>query len=419
MADLALDSDKLNERPDVSRMWMSQYGLAYLGSCVAWAAPSQLLLGNQLMLMRPDDKENALSLLMMLGGAVMVVTSLFSGHVSDRTRSRIGRRLPWILGGAAVCAVCLVLLADAQNYIVLLVLWCIFQMFMAFVTNNLLTLGSDAAPQRQFGVISGVLGATYTLGLVGGTVIAAELQLDVAYYICAAVVIVLCAQLATGDGLRTLLRSESYGSTSLAGGVDTQMQMHATAQHARYRDYWWVFASRFVVNIGNYVALFYLLFYLADHIGVAAPNDAVLMLTIIYAAFTVVTSLLSGALSDRLGRRKIFVIFAALGVAIATVIMAFAHTMVMVVLGAIILGIAWGVFTAVDQAMINESLPSARHRARDISIMTLTVGITNMISGGIAAFALHHLGGYPGLYLLCAVVSVIGAVLVIPVRSSR
>ncbi|WP_246394909.1 MFS transporter [Corynebacterium anserum] len=203
-------STDVNQRPDVSRTWLTQYGLAYFGSCIGWAAPSQLLLGNQLMILRPEDKENALSLLMMIGGAAMVITSLFTGYLSDRTRSKIGRRMPWILAGTAICTACLALMPGSPNFALLVGLWAVFQIFMAFVTNNLLTLGPDVAPQRQFGMISGVLGATYTLGLVLGTVVASAVALAPAYYITAGLLMVLVCQMATGPGLRKLLEAERH-----------------------------------------------------------------------------------------------------------------------------------------------------------------------------------------------------------------
>lgn len=410
---------ELNQRPDVSKGWLTQYGLAYFGSCIGWAAPSQLLLGNQLMILRPEDKENALSLLMMIGGAAMVITSLFTGYLSDRTKTKIGRRMPWILAGAAICAVCLVVMPGSPNYALLVGLWVVFQIFMAFVTNNLLTLGPDVAPQRQFGMISGVLGATYTLGLVLGTVVASSVALTPAYYITAGLLLVLVCQMVTGPGLRKLLEAEAHTEQFGDDATESVFTDTVTLEKGAYRDYWWVFTSRFVVHIGNYVALFYLLYYLQDHIGVEDPDGGVMLLTVIYAACTILTAVLGGNLSDKLKRRKIFVIVASWSVAVATLIMAFAHSLTTVIIAAVILGLAWGVFTSVDQALINESLPSEKNRARDVSIMTLTVGITNMVSGGIAALALNYLGGYSGLYLLCGAVCILGSAFVLPVKSSR
>lgn len=458
------------QRPKVTKGWISRYGLAYFGSCVGWAGPSQLLLGNQLMLMRPDDKETALSLIMMLGGAAMVVTSLVTGLLSDRTRSKWGRRMPWVLAGSTLCSLCLVYAPTAPNFLLLVIMWGVFQVSMAFVTNNLLTIGPDVAPPSQYGTISGVLGASYTLGLVAGTVLASSLNIKSAYWAIAFVLIVTTVQMRFGSALRVILHAErqafephdvfdltpaefrlSHPTEDTALSADPSTTGSPTAAHSltvthspsvdspsadspsahspsadspssadarSYRDYWWIFGSRFVIHLGNFTALFYLLFYLADHLNVSDPNGGVMMLTIIFAGCTVATSIISGSLSDRMGKRKIFVILSASAIAVATLLMAFAQNMITVIIAAIILGLAWGVFSSVDQALINEALPSEKNRSRDISIMTLTVGISNMIAGGVAALALHHLGGYPGLYGLCAAVSLIGTLLVIPVRSS-
>lgn len=458
------------QRPKVTKGWISRYGLAYFGSCVGWAGPSQLLLGNQLMLMRPDDKETALSLIMMLGGAAMVVTSLVTGLLSDRTRSKWGRRMPWVLAGSTLCSLCLVYAPTAPNFLLLVIMWGVFQVSMAFVTNNLLTIGPDVAPPSQYGTISGVLGASYTLGLVAGTVLASSLNIKSAYWAIAFVLIVTTVQMRFGSALRVILHAErqafephdvfdltpaefrlSHPTEDTALSADPSTTSSPTAAHSlavthspsadspsvdspsahspsahspssanarSYRDYWWIFGSRFVIHLGNFTALFYLLFYLADHLKVSDPNGGVMMLTIIFAGCTVATSIISGSLSDRMGKRKIFVILSASAIAVATLLMAFAQNMITVIIAAIILGLAWGVFSSVDQALINEALPSEKNRSRDISIMTLTVGISNMIAGGVAALALHHLGGYPGLYGLCAAVSLIGTLLVIPVRSS-
>ena len=132
-----------------------------------------------------------------------------------------------------------------------------------------------------------------------------------------------------------------------------------------------------------------------------------------------VTAAVSGTLSDKLERRRIFLILAALTMAAATVIMTFVDAVAFVVVAAVFLGVAWGMFSAVEQAMINESLPSKINRARDVSIMTLAQGTANMVAGGFAAAGLKYLGGYPGLYQACAVACITGAGLALTIRSSR
>ena len=184
----------------------------------------------------------------------------------------------------------------------------------------------------------------------------------------------------------------------------------------RYRDFTWVFIARFLVTTGNSVALFYLFYYLRDHIGHADPDAGVLILTGAYAVCVVVTAIVSGKASDASGKRRPFVALSSMGVSAACVVMAVAGSFVTVIVAAILLGLSWGVFMAVDQALINQVLPKADERGRDLGVMNLAVAGPNVAAPVLAAFALANLGGYPGLYVFAGVLTVIGAGLVYLVR---
>lgn len=420
-----------------TRHFSWKYALAYFGSCIAWAAPAQILLGMQLIEARPDDKEGALALLMIIGGAAQVLASFVTGPLSDRSRLstvsalalRWGKRMPWVIIGMLSCAIALVALSFTPSYVTMVALWAVFQVFMAFVTNNLLTVMVDNYPQESFGTISGILGAAYTLGLVFGTVVATVFDIATSYVVIAILMLLLIGQFLVGAHR---IRNTSMAPQELAGFggavadaalLDAASEAPAdgptVAARAQYRDYWFVFISRFVIHLANYSSLFYLLYYLRDHVGYGDPETGVLILTVVYALCTVAMTLLGGRLSDKWGKRKVFVLASAGGVSAATFMLTATHSFAVVVVAACVLGLSWGVFTAVDQALINEALPSQENRARDVSIMTLTVGITNMLAGGFAAIALTKFGGYPGLYLACGITCLIGALFVLPVRSSR
>lgn len=409
------------------KAFFTKFALAYFGTCLVWAGPSQLLLANQMIAVRPDSYEDALAVLMMFGGATAVVTSLFVGLVADRsplsTRSRWaarwGKRFPWIMLAVPLAALSMLAMSFTPGYWTLVALWCLVQCFVAFMTNNLLTITADVVPQKRFGAISGVLGATYVLGLVGGTAIASVLPLNWAYVIIAGLALGLVLQLGFGRGAidgvvnQTTVDTQAEFGAFVFGGEAEQLPL------AAYRNYWTVFAARFVMHATQYTALFYLLYYLRDHIGVADPDTWVLILTVVFAGITMVTAAVAGTLSDKLERRRVFLVAAALTMALATAIMTRVQDVGFVVVAAAFLGLAWGMFSAVEQAMINESLPSTVNRARDVSVMTLAQGIANMVAGLLAAAGLRYLGGYPGLYQACAIACVIGAGLALTVRSSR
>ncbi|MGJ4127204.1 MFS transporter [Corynebacterium macclintockiae] len=391
------------------KLFFWKFGIAFFGSVIAWAGPTQLLLGLQMIELRPDSKEESLALLMMLGGATAVVSSLITGYAADRSWfwvNRWGKRLPWVLLAAPLVTVGLFLMSFTPSFWVLTGLWCLVQVFVAFVTNNLMTVTADVVPQEKFGLVSGIVGATYTFGIVGGTAVATALPITQAYWAVGVISLVFIFQFAVGRG-----------------HVDSHVRPHnslsvTVGDEGSYRNYWLVFASRFVIHLANYTSLFYLLYYLRDHIGVPDPDAGVLMLTVLYAVFTIITAIVSGNVSDRIGRRKILVVVSAFGVAAATGMMTIATGMGLVCAAAILLGISWGVFSSVDQAMVNESLPSKRNRARDVSLMSLTQGVSNMFCGGLAALALRHFD-YPGMFLMCSIICIVGALMVLPVTSSK
>ena len=83
------------------------------------------------------------------------------------------------------------------------------------------------------------------------------------------------------------------------------------------------------MNLGNAILILYLLFYLKDevHLSADAAEDAVFTLTAVYGLVTVLTAFVGGWWSDRVGKRKVFVIWSGLIAASALVLFAFVHTM--------------------------------------------------------------------------------------------
>ena len=86
-----------------------------------------------------------------------------------------------------------------------------------------------------------------------------------------------------------------------------------------------------------------------------------LVLTGIYAAILVATTVVGGIWSDRLGRRRVIVTVAGLVAASASLILALPQTWPWA-LAAVVLGAGYGVYTSVDFALITQVLPRGRAR---------------------------------------------------------
>jgi MFS family permease len=82
-----------------------------------------------------------------------------------------------------------------------------------------------------------------------------------------------------------------------------------------------------------------------------------------------------------------------------------------------LLGLGFGVYLSVDQALITQVLPADQDRARDLGIINIANSAPQVLGPALAFPIVSYLGGYPALYVIVAAVTVLGSVLVTRIRS--
>jgi len=122
------------------------------------------------------DKGKALSLLESIGTLMAVVWQPLMGAVSDRTRSRFGRRRPFIVGGTLGDVIFLAGLALSGSYWWLVVFYFLLQTASNTAQGPYQGLLPDVVPEGQRGTASGYYGLSNLLGILAGTVGAGLLQ---------------------------------------------------------------------------------------------------------------------------------------------------------------------------------------------------------------------------------------------------
>lgn len=403
----------------VSRAWMTRLGVAGTGLFCGWFGPIQVLLGLQAAALTPDHKEATLTLVTGVGAAVSTLANPVAGALSDRTRSRRGRRVPWIVGGGLVGALGLVVLALAHSVPVMVLGWCIVQAGLNGTLAGLTAAVPDLVPLEQRGLVSGVVGMTQTLGIVIGTAVASLVAgIAAAYLVLAVLVLAALAPFALRSGDRPVtgpIRPWPGGRAFLAG---------FWISPRRHPDFAWAWLTRFLATISNSVCTFYLLYFLTDAVRVEDPEAGVLVLTLIYAAVLVATAMVAGAASDRIGRRKPFVMWSGLLMSAAAAVLAFVQTWPAALVGAVVLGVGYGVYISVDFALITQVLPSAGDRARDLGVINIANALPQVLAPALAGplitwYAAHstYTAGYRTLYLLAAAFGVAAALLITRIRS--
>jgi len=401
----------------VRPVWIAGVVLVNIGINTAFFGPIQVLLSQQAAAFDASQKEAILALVTGAGAAVSLVANPLFGAFSDQTTARRGRRVPWVLFGAVLGAAALTALAGAPNVALMTILWCLVQAGSNGAYAAITAAIPDRVPVPQRGTVGGLAAMGQTVGILAGAVIAAVVSGNFAlgYLACA-------AALLAGVVLYLFKNDDA----PLPQGGRTPFKPAEFVRSfwippARYPDFAWAWLTRLLVNIGNHMVTLYLLFFLTDAVrlpqtqGIRAEMG-VLILTGLYAVAVIITSVIGGRLSDRMGRRKPLVILSSVIIAAAALILAFAPTWTGGLIGASVLGIGFGCYLAVDFALITEVLPAASDRGKDLGIINIANSLPQVIAPLIAYPFVAFWGGYVSLYVAAAVIGLLGAVFVVKIK---
>jgi MFS family permease len=401
----------------VRPLWTTGVVLVNVGINAAFFGPIQVLLGQQAAHFSDGDKEAILALVTGAGAAVSLVANPLFGAFSDRTTSRLGRRVPWVVFGAILGAAALIALAGAPNVAVMTILWCLVQAGCNGAYAAITAAIPDRVPVPQRGAVGGLAAMGQTVGILIGAVIAAVVSgnFGLGYLVCAAALIAgVALYFFKSDDVP--LPAQARPPFSLAG-----FARGFWISPVLYPDFAWAWLTRLLVNIGNHMVTLYLLFFLADAVHLKEtqgiePAFGVLILTGLYAVMLIITSVIGGPLSDRMGKRKPLVIASSVIIAVASLILAFAPTWVGAIAGATVLGIGFGAYLAVDFALITQVLPSALDRGKDLGVINIANSLPQVLAPLIAFPFVTLWGGYVSLYIAAAVIGLLGAVFVVKIK---
>src|SRR6266567_1264483 len=187
----------------------------------------------------------------------------------------------------------------------------------------------------------------------------------------------------------------------------------------KYPDFGWAWLTRFLVYLSYFIALGYLLYFLQDAVHYQKAAQGVTTFQIILTGTLLIASVLSGMLSDKFGRRKVFVMGASLVIALSFLILAFWQTWTGVQLAAAVLGIGFGAYLGVDIALITQVLPSANARGKDLGVINIANALPQVVGSATAALVITVSHSYTILFVLAALLASLGAVLIQQIKSVR
>ena len=280
------------------------------------------------------------------------------GMLSDHTISRWGRRKPYIAIGATLDVLFLIAIGLSSSYLALVTFLVAVQFSSNFAQGPFQGYVPDLVPQKQVALASGLVGIMQTAGFVLGTIVITYGVTSGDYLV--PLVFLGLIELSTAIGTILWVR-EGRAARDRGGRSWRQIARSAWGTDILAENSFLnLVLSRFMFLAGiNMLLGFYILFmerslgFTSDQEGFWIPVTSGTV-----ALLTLLSTIPSARLSDRVGRKPVIYAACAIG-AVGMAVTAIAPSIEVFVLGVIAIGVASGTFLAVDWALMTDIIPKA------------------------------------------------------------
>lgn len=383
----------------------------------------QILVPGQVEALDPANKIASLALLTTLAAITSMVGIPAGGALSDRTRSRYGRRAPWLVGLSIVSGALMIGMGASGSILMLGLAYALLWLTVNMYQGALFAVLPDRVPEARRGFASAIIGLGTPIGVLIGVNIASHLPPSTGYLISALLLVVASLVFVLGA------REESSTNLPLVlgkrdSGVSPWEKASGFFEAFRERDFALAFASRFMLFLSYFTVSGYLFYTLSDYIGIDQVPDgnipvAVSTLLSISVITWVFVATFCGWLADKLDRRKLFVGISALGLGATMFVPILSPTWTGMVIYSVLAGAFIGTYFAVDLAVMSLVLPHKDSEGRDLGILGVATGLPQIMSSALAGALITYAGGYTALYLFGTLSAIAAGVIVLFIRKVR
>lgn len=400
----------------VSRGYIFWLMIASFGASMAMMVPLAYGIAVRITELAPGHEE-VLGYITGTAQLVYLVISPIIGIWSDRTRSRFGRRTPFIFLGSGIGLAGLVVMGLAPDLLIVGAGWVLGMSGWSIAGAAIQTLQADKLPEQQRGKVSALTGLM--------TQIAPVIGIGIAYAVSSSTFLIFLIPGLVGAVLLALLPifKPEGSSRELDRGSDVTVRSIVASYGfnvRKYPDFAWNWLGRFIFFIGLYFNTTFGTFFYAQRLDLPVREVAGIVATIgmLGVVAAAAGALLGGFLSDRLKRRRLFVLLAAVLFVAGAVTEAFAWSLPQLIIGAVIMQMAIAVFATVDQAIIFAIIPDRSEAGRYMAVVSFAQKIPSAVAPLLASVvitigAVGAEKNYTILYLSGAVFALVGGLMIL------
>lgn len=388
-------------------LWMSGLGIV-----------SAVLLPMHYKTIEGADPDALVGIVNAFTAVASLVANLMFGNFSDRSRSRFGRRTPWIVFGAVLGGVTLFLTGTTHNAVLLTIFYCACMFGLNCMIAPLVAVLSDRVPSGIRGTMSAFYGAGSTIGAPIGTMIGAFfIENLIAGFAVAGVLMFL------GGIVAVIILPEEQSADFLPkeeGSFKDVLVSFRPPKFAGAHDFYKAFAGRFCMIMSYQMINVYQLYIIQNYIGQSVKESAVTVsvVSMIMMVMSLVGSFISGPVSDFIGRRKVPVVVASVLFAIGIAMPWLIPSTLGMYLFAGIAGLGYAVYSAVDQALLVDVLPNKEEAGKDLGILNMGTTLGQMCGPVIMSTIVVSLG-YNFAFPTAIALAIIGCFFIMAIKKVK
>ena len=351
------------------------------------------------------------------GTVFALISNILWGVMSDRTRSRFGRRTPWIITGTVLAGFFLWASGVVEQPAMIIAVFCAFQVCLNMLLAPATTVLSDRVPQSARGVVSACYGTGLAVGTQVGVLIGASLLTNTSagFLIGASIV-------AAAGIFAVLVWPKEPSTKHLPAATRGLKDVIASLRPPRNApDFWWAFTSRFFMLIAYQMIFTYQVYIVQNYIGQTVKESAATLSTmaIIALVCSLAGSITGGPLSDLFKRRRMPVLLTALLFAVGMAMPWIWPSPMGMFLYAGIAGLGFGAYGSVDQALLVDVLPDKETAGKDLAILNMSTTAGATLGPIITSTVVTITGSYALAFPVAIGFAVVGAFCVLRIRNVR
>lgn len=400
----------------VSNGFIIRYFIGFIGVYLVLMTPAAMTLAVRVGQIAPDSKASALGTIIGIGAFMALLANPIFGRLSDMTRSRFGRRKPWLVIGMVGGTLATAVIAQTESLFVIGLCWAVAQALYNAALAAIIAVVPDSVPEHQRGRISALSGMSLYIALLLGSYIFSITGSGAVIFMGPALLGL------AGVLLFVAFYKERPTDRDPAPGPLLKGLLAAFWVNPRQApDFAWAWISRFMVLFGFAVLITYQVYFVSDVLGATEAEVGGIMFNsmLITAIFVVASSYVAGWASDRMKQRKLFVVASAVLYALGIAVLIVAGSITMFYVSIAMAAVGFGVYLAVDQALVVDILPNRETDAgKDLGVFNIANAVPQALAPALAPMVLA-MGGYGLLYTVAALAAFLGAVFVLPVRGVR